>query len=131
MSESPSREFRSINGGKEDLTSLLSRIETQLRSNRGGGDGMEPRIAKLEASVDHIERDIGELKTDVREFRADMRDVRDRLAQLEEKVFHLPSKGFIVGTVLLMLAVVTAVGAFQHQIQQFVGATPISSNVTR
>lgn len=85
---------------------------------------MEPRIARLEAHVDHIQRDIGELKTDVREFRADIRDVRERLVRVEEKVAHLPSKGFIVVSVMLTLAVVTAVSAFQGQIQKFVGTTP-------
>ena len=62
---------------------------------------MEPRIARLEASLAHIERDVGELKLDVREFRADMRDVRERLVRLEEKVTHLPGKGFIVSALLL------------------------------
>jgi hypothetical protein len=32
----------------------------------GPGDGMEPRIAKLEASVEHIQSDISEIKSDLR-----------------------------------------------------------------
>lgn len=41
----------------------------------GGGDndGMESRVAKLEAAVEHIQRDISDLKTDVRGLRADSR----------------------------------------------------------
>jgi len=39
----------------------------------GGGDGMEPRIAKLEADVDHIKTDISEIKTDIKELRKDQR----------------------------------------------------------
>jgi hypothetical protein len=43
-----------------------------LKSGGGGGtsDGMEARVAKLEASVEHIQKDIAEIKGDVREFRS-------------------------------------------------------------
>ncbi|MCB1909969.1 MAG: hypothetical protein KDH15_21620 [Rhodocyclaceae bacterium] len=34
---------------------------------------MEARIAKLEASVEHIQSDVSELKNEVRGIRADMR----------------------------------------------------------
>lgn len=40
-----------------------------------GGDGMEPRIAKLESDVGHIQSDIGDIKIDVKA----MRDKMDRL----------------------------------------------------
>ena len=39
-----------------------------------GGDGMEARIAKLEASVTHIEKDISEIKAEVREIRKDNKE---------------------------------------------------------
>jgi hypothetical protein len=34
---------------------------------------MEPRIAKLEAAVDHIQRDIGDIKIEVRTLRENAR----------------------------------------------------------
>ena len=39
----------------------------------GGGDstGLEPRIAKLEATTEHIQSDVKDIKTDVREIRGD------------------------------------------------------------
>jgi len=42
----------------------------------GGGydEGMESRIAKLEASSAHIERDITEIKTDLRDMKKYMRE---------------------------------------------------------
>ena len=91
---------------------------------------MEPRIARLEASVDHIERDIAELKLDVREFRSDMRDVRERQIRLEEKVAHLPGKGFIVTSLLLSLGVITALLAFQGQIQKYAGLATVAATDT-
>lgn len=38
-------------------------------SGGGYGDGMEARVAKLEAHVEHIMRDTGEIKTDLRDLR--------------------------------------------------------------
>ena len=54
-----------------------------LQPPGGGGtfDGMEPRVAKLEAAVEHIQRDISEIKSDLRalrdEFKSDLRALRD------------------------------------------------------
>ena len=46
-----------------------------LQPPGGGGtfDGMEPRVAKLEAAVEHIQRDIGDIKSDVRALRDNAR----------------------------------------------------------
>ncbi|MBB5047522.1 hypothetical protein HNR60_002279 [Rhodopseudomonas rhenobacensis] len=46
-----------------------------LQPPDGGGtfDGMGPRIAKLEAAVEHIQRDIGDIKTDLRTLRDNAR----------------------------------------------------------
>ena len=112
------------------LREAVVRYRRQGGGSGAGGNGMEPRVARLEASVSHIERDIGELKADVREFRADIWDVRDRLARLEEKVFHLPSKGFIVASVLVALAVIAAMTAYQNQIQNFAGTVGAKTKST-
>ena|SRR6266404_29188 len=42
-----------------------------LRPPGGGGtfDGMEARVAKLEASVEHIQRDTADIKSDLRTLR--------------------------------------------------------------
>jgi hypothetical protein len=52
----------------------LPEIANDDRSLAGAGSGphdpgMEARIAKLEAHVEHIQRDIGEIKTDLRDIR--------------------------------------------------------------
>lgn len=82
-------------------------------SDDGGNSGdMEPRLARLEAHMEHAQSDLTGLKGDVR-------DIRDRLARLEEKVSHLPGKGFIVGSTVTTLALITALIAFQEQVQAF------------
>jgi hypothetical protein len=47
-------------------------------SNGGGGEhgGMEPRIAKLEATQEFIQRDIRDLKEDLRAVRTDIAAIR-------------------------------------------------------
>lgn len=44
----------------------------------GGGDngGMEARIAKLEATVEHANRDLSELKAELKEARRDITSIR-------------------------------------------------------
>ena len=76
-------------------------------------DGMEARLAKVEAAVEHIDRDVSRLVPD-------LANVRERFAALEERVAHLPSKGFIVSVTLASLAVVAALIAFSDQIQALV-----------
>ena len=83
-------------------------------SGGNGADGMEPRIAKLEAFVETIRSDLGEIKPDIK-------NVRERMATLEANVNHLPSKGFIVRVILTGVAVISAFIAFQAQIQKLFG----------
>jgi hypothetical protein len=113
-----------------DLTLLRKQISefeqkiaslSRLQSGGGGGTsgGMEPRVAKLEASVENIQRDIADIKTDVREFRNGIGGLNVSVATMTERVSHLPTKDFIVKTVIAVLAVVAALVVFQGNIQTF------------
>lgn len=65
----------------------------------GGGDMLEPRVARLESDVEYIKRDIGELKDTAKSIDATMQDIRvsleglktnqqtalDKLSKLDEK----------------------------------------------
>ena len=113
MSGAPKQRNRSE---ADDTTGQPSRPST---TGGGGGtyDGMESRIARLEASTAHMERDVGEL-------RFDMKSVLERLTRLEERVGHLPGKGYIDARIIVLLAAVAALVTFQQQIQSFVGFGP-------
>jgi hypothetical protein len=73
-------------------------------------------IAKIQNDGEHTKRDLGELRND-------MRDLRDRMSRLEVRVGHLPSKGFIVGAVVLSLIIVGGVVTIAPKLQSWTGIT--------
>ena len=68
----------------------LDREVASLKTGGGGGTsgGMEPRVAKLEAHVEHIRAEIGKLAP----MPADLAAVRERLQ-------HLPTKDEVKGAI--------------------------------
>jgi transposase len=86
--------------------------ERRLHSSGGGGTsgGMEPRIAKLEAHMEHVRAEMTKLAS-----------LPVQVARLEEKVAHLPSKGFIVTTTMTGLAFVTALVLFADKLRSLIG----------
>lgn len=75
----------------------------------GNGGGMEARVAKLEAHVEHIREEIGKLSS-----------MPTNLAIVTTRVDHLPTKGWMVTTLGVGLAVIAALTAFADKIQAFV-----------
>lgn len=65
----------------------------------GGGDMLEPRVARLESDVEYIKRDIGEIKETAKSINVALQDIRvsleglktnqqtalDKLSKLDEK----------------------------------------------
>lgn len=96
---------------------------TRLKSGGGGGtfDGMEPRVASLEAKMDITRADISALRTDVGALRTDVNKLAVDMATIKENVRHLPGKGFVVTVTLLTLTAITALTLFQAKIQAFIG----------
>ena len=52
-----------------------------LETSGGGGNdgGMEARVAKLGAAVEHIQRDVGEIKQDIRETKTAWLGFKDQI----------------------------------------------------
>lgn len=87
------------------------------RNGGGSGNGTKARLAKLEGSLGNLERDVGEL-------RAEMRDLPDRLGRIESRANRLPGKGFLVMSVIVMLAAIAAMIAFQDEVGRLVRQVP-------
>jgi uncharacterized coiled-coil protein SlyX len=68
-----------------------------LRGGGGGGtfDGMEGRIARLEADVSHIKTDLGEIKGSLGALNTHVSEARVNIATLTERMGHLPTKAYI------------------------------------
>ena len=84
--------------GDEALEGLAERMSRQSGTEGGGVDGLEARMAKVEAAVEHIQSDLGEMKIDMRVLRSDARsDFRWMLAAYGAGLtflFGVMAKGF-------------------------------------
>jgi len=77
-------------------------------------DILHIEIAKIQTDGEYIKRDLAEA-------RADLRDIRDRMTRLEVRVDHLPSKGFIVGVVMLALTIIGGLITIAPKMQNWLG----------
>lgn len=89
----------------------LTHVEEQLKSGGGSGtsDGMEVRVARLEAHMEHVVKQVDRLA-----------DIPTDLAVLKVKVNELPTKGWLVTGLLLSLGAIAALIAFAEKIQALV-----------
>lgn len=88
-----------------------------LKASGGGGtsDGMDGRVARLEA---HVET----LRSDVADLRAAVAALSEKVAVLTERVAHLPSKGFVVTSNMTAMALFAGVMLFGEKLKTLIGA---------
>ena len=82
--------------------------DPQMPGSAGGGggfDGLQARVAKIEAHLEHLRADLDKL-----------RDVPVKLAVLEERVTHLPTKGWMVASLGTTLTIIAALIAFSEKV---------------
>lgn len=101
-----------------ELEDLSLELPVKSGGGRGTSDGMESRVAMLEAMVDPIQSDMSDISSDVREFRGTIGSLNSTVAGLTERVAHLPSKRFIVGVGLSTFALIAAVIFLQGNLQR-------------
>lgn len=80
--------------GTHILRGSTGRSLAGTRIDRRGRDhGTEARVAKLEATTEHIQRDLTDLKTEVRELRSDLKtEVAGLRSELKAEVSCLRSE---------------------------------------
>lgn len=97
--------------------------QSQGRVDSRGGPphdgGMEARVAKLEAAVEHMQRDLAEVRTSLAMVNNTVSSVQTDVAVIKERLSHTP-------TTLQMWMAVAAVlvpigGAFVWIVQQYLG----------
>jgi hypothetical protein len=98
-------------------------IGTPPRDSGRSLDVLHTELAKIQVDGDYTKSFLSELKVD-------MRDMRDRMAKLEVRVDHLPSKGFIVGVVMLALTLIGGLLTVAPKLQMWAGTAAQSSGTT-
>lgn len=89
---------------------------TGLKSGDGGGNsgGMEARVAKLEAHMEHVLQDVALMKADVGTLKTDT-------ATIKVKIDNLPSKDFVVKVVVGSAALLGALQVFGPFLAKLLG----------
>ncbi|TMJ40784.1 MAG: hypothetical protein E6G87_01190 [Alphaproteobacteria bacterium] len=94
----------------------------------GGGagrfEGMEARIASLEAHVDHIRDDIGDMRLDLKEVAKTMGTAGAEMREFDSRINSLPTKGWMMATLLILAAIIFAVAIYLEQIRHYLGVIP-------
>jgi hypothetical protein len=87
-----------------------------LKTGGGGGtsDGMDARVARLEA---HVEV----LRADVADMRVGLATLTERVAILTERVAHLPGKGFVISSTTTAVALLSGMIVFGEKLKALVG----------
>ena len=93
--------------------------------------GLEARVAKVEAHVEHLRESVTGFRGDFKDLRGDLKDLRHDVvtlkvdvATVKENVRHLPTKGFIVTVVGIALVFLAGLAAFAPKLQQWAGTAP-------
>lgn len=107
-----------VYGFGRDLTEMQQNLD---RLKGGGGDGtsgdMETRVARLESDMEHVKRSLTSLDGRVGNVQKDVGEIRVHLATVQNEMKHLPSKGYIFGVALSMLA---AAGGIMAAVVRFI-----------
>lgn len=94
-----------------------------LRPGGGGGtsDGMDARVARLEAHVEGLRADVADIRANLAALAAQVAILTERVAILTERVAHLPSKGFVVSSNMTAIALLTGAIVFGEKLRALFG----------
>ena len=99
----------------------------QYAGGAGRFDGMEARIASIEAHTDHIREDIGDMRVDLRELTKTVGIAGANMREFDSRVSSLPTRGWMTVTLLVLAAAICAVVIYLEQIRQYLGILPPSA----
>ena len=102
-----------------------------LQPPGGGGtfDGMEARVAVLEADVKHIQADVSDIKQSLRAAQTDLTAARVDIARIDERTKNLPTLNQTISIAAGLLLLLGAVTVFQDNIKRALGAGAAPSSI--
>ncbi|MFO1162563.1 MAG: hypothetical protein U1E60_27255 [Reyranellaceae bacterium] len=93
-----------------------------LKAGGGGGtfDGMEARVAALEAHMENVRENVGLIRTDSKEAAKSIGEIKTDIATLRQKVDSLPTKEWGVNALIKLAAVMAALYVIGTAVTLFV-----------
>jgi hypothetical protein len=94
-----------------------------LKPGGGGGtsDGMDARVARLEAHVEVLRADVADIRTRLAALAEQVAILTERVAVLTERVAHLPGKGFVVSSNVTAIALLSGAIIFAEKLRALMG----------
>ena len=98
-----------------------------LKGGAGGGtyDGMEARVAALEAHMQHVRDDITGIRATAKQAADDIVTIKVDIATMKTTVANLPTKGWGVTALSLSLGVIIALVTLAPKIQSWLWGVPL------
>jgi hypothetical protein len=123
MNEIESRKPEAPESPKPPVSDAMPGL-LQYGAGAGRFEGMEARIASLEAHVDHIRDDIGDMRLDLKELTKTMGTAGAEMREFDSRINSLPTKGWMVVSLLVIAAAICAVIIYLEQIRHYLGVLP-------
>ena len=101
--------------------SSLAAASFDRGSDGSGGDGMEPRIARLEADMDHVKRRLDEVAGRVSSLNDKVAEVTTGIAVMNEKMTHFATKTYSIATAFGIVAALSALILFAERLKNLLG----------
>lgn len=94
-----------------------------MKVGGGGGtsDGMDARVARLEAHVETLRSDVADLRVAVAALTEKVAILTERVAVLTERLAHLPSKGFVVSANMTAIGLLGSLILFGEKLKALAG----------
>ncbi len=96
-------------------------LEQIVSGGDGGGDNMEPRIAKLEADVSYIKSRLDEATSNIRSTGDKVAALNTDFAVLTERAKHFATKSYSVVTAVAIVAALSGLILFADRLQVLLG----------
>ena len=106
-----------------NVVQLPTQFLKMQSSDGGGGDGVEPRIARLEADVSHLKSRADEASGKLDSLSLRMSEMKTDLAVLNERASHFATKSYSIVTAVAIVAALSGLILFADRLKTLLGVS--------